>query len=199
MDNVIDARGFPCPQPVLIAKRALKEHKGAFSILVSGVEQADNVQMFIQRNGCSSKCESIENGFMIHVEREKSNQPASSCEYSTVSGDDSLVLSVPSLHMGSGIDNELGNILIRALFHTLTESDVIPDTIVFYNSGVKLAVKGSPILEDLGVLQMKGIRILVCGTCLGYFDLTEDILAGKISNMYDIAETMLKADRTVSI
>ncbi len=200
MDNVIDARGFSCPQPVLMTKHALKEKKGAFSILVSGAEQAENVQMFIQRNGCTSKCESIENGFMIHVEREKSNKPVSSTfENPPVSGGGSLVLSVPSRHMGSETDEELGDILIRALFHTLTESDVLPDTIVFYNSGVKLAVEGSPVLEDLSVLQEKGIRILVCGTCLGYFNLTKDIRAGRVSNMYDIAETLLQADRTVSI
>lgn len=78
MDDVIDARGLPCPRPVLLAKRALKERKDTFKILVSGAEQADNVRRFLQRNGCFSKSESFENGFLIHVEREKSDQTASS-------------------------------------------------------------------------------------------------------------------------
>jgi hypothetical protein len=41
--------------------------------------------------------------------------------------------------------------------------------------------------------------MLVCGTCLGYFELNDELVAGQVSNMYDIAETMLRAGKVVNL
>jgi len=69
---------------------------------------------------------------------------------------------VPSDIMGRG-DEELGGILVRAFFHTLGEVKPLPDAIIFFNSGVKLVVEGSPVVEDLQALKTRGIEILACG------------------------------------
>jgi hypothetical protein len=55
------------------------------------------------------------------------------------------------------------------------------------------------VLEDLCALEAEGIEMLVCGTCLGYFELTERLAAGQVSNMYDIAETILGAGKVVNL
>ena len=47
--------------------------------------------------------------------------------------------------------------------------------------------------------ESQGIQILVCGTCLGYFELTERLAVGQVSNMYDIAETMLSSGKVVNL
>lgn len=99
--------------------------------------------------------------------------------------------------MGRGESAELGQVLIRSFFHTLLEIERRPDVIVFYNSGVRLVVEGSPILEDLRALAEQGVQILACGTCLGYFDLKDRVAVGTVSNMYTIAETLLEAGRVV--
>jgi selenium metabolism protein YedF len=111
----------------------------------------------------------------------------------------SLVLAVESELMGRGEHNELGHILIRNLFHVLTEAVSLPDTILFFNSGVKLVVEGSPVLEDLRALAGRGVRMLACGTCLGYYDLKEKVAVGEVSNMHAIAETIMQAARVVSL
>lgn len=72
-------------------------------------------------------------------------------------------------------------------------------TILFFNSGVKLVVEGSPVLEDLRNLCGQGVEILACGTCLGYYELKEKIAVGEVSNMYNIAETMLRAGKVVGL
>jgi selenium metabolism protein YedF len=110
-----------------------------------------------------------------------------------------LVLTVPSQVMGRGDTEELGQILVRSFFHTLGEVEPLPDTIIFFNSGVKLVAEGSPVLEDLQALSERGIHILACGTCLGYFGLKEKIAVGEVSNMYTIAETLLGAERVVNL
>jgi selenium metabolism protein YedF len=109
-----------------------------------------------------------------------------------------LVLLISSDTMGRG-DPELGDILMRGFFHTLGEVEPLPQTVVFLNSGVKLACEGSAMLDDLYTLEAEGVEILVCGTCLGYFELTDKLVAGQVSNMYDIAETMLSAGKLVSL
>jgi selenium metabolism protein YedF len=111
----------------------------------------------------------------------------------------SLVLVVPSELLGRGEHDELGQILMRGFFHTLGEVQPLPDTMIFFNSGVKLVAEGSPVVEDLRALAEEGVEILACGTCLGYYDLKEDVAVGRVSNMYTIAETMVAAGRLVNL
>jgi selenium metabolism protein YedF len=108
-----------------------------------------------------------------------------------------LVLVVSSEVMGRGEHAELGGILIRSFFHVLGEVEPTPAVILFFNSGVKLVVQDSPVLQDLEALAKQGVEILACGTCLGYYDLTDQVAVGEVSNMYTIAETMLGAGKTV--
>jgi selenium metabolism protein YedF len=96
--------------------------------------------------------------------------------------------------MGRG-DDTLGDVLMRGFIHTLLQLKPLPDIIICYNAGVKLAVKDSAVLDDLQALEKAGTEILVCGTCVHYFSLGDQIAAGHISNMYDIAETMAGAAR----
>ena len=45
--------------------------------------------------------------------------------------------------------------------------------LVFVNNGVKLTIDGAEALEALKSFEAKGLKILVCGTCLAHFDLLE--------------------------
>jgi selenium metabolism protein YedF len=110
-----------------------------------------------------------------------------------------LVLTVPSEFMGRGEHDELGHVLIRGFFHALGELQPLPEKIIFFNSGVKLVVEGSPVLEDLQALSRRGVEITACGTCLEYYKLKEHSAVGEISNMYTIAETMLGACKVISL
>jgi selenium metabolism protein YedF len=100
--------------------------------------------------------------------------------------------------MGRG-DDELGQVLLRNYLHTLTEIDLRHGTLILFNSGVRLAVEGSPVLEDLKCLVDQGVQVLLCGTCLNHFQLKSKVAVGEISNMYVIAETMLDAGKVVSL
>ncbi len=110
-----------------------------------------------------------------------------------------LVLVVSSEFMGRGEHAELGQILVRSFFHVLGEVEPRPATVVFFNSGVKLVAEDSPVLGDLRGLDERGVGILACGTCLAYYGLKEKIAVGEISNMYAIAEVMLRAGKVVNL
>ena len=69
--------------------------------------------------------------------------------------------------------------------------------ILFYNGGAFLTCEGSESLEDLKSLEAQGVEIRTCGTCLNFYGLTEKLQVGDVTNMYDIAERMSKADRII--
>ncbi len=68
-----------------------------------------------------------------------------------------------------------------------------PQKIVFYNNGVKLVTKSSPVIDHLRDLEKMGVELLLCATCVSFYNLEDQIGAGILSNMYVIAEAMASA------
>ena len=106
------------------------------------------------------------------------------------------VVAIAADTMGEGAD-ELGKTLLKAFVFSLTQQEKLPRTILFYNGGAHLTCEGSPMLEDLKVLEAEGVEILTCGTCLNFYGLTEKLRIGTVTNMYVIAEKMLNAGNVV--
>ncbi|MCI2425035.1 sulfurtransferase-like selenium metabolism protein YedF [Candidatus Acetothermia bacterium] len=94
---------------------------------------------------------------------------------------------------------ELGRLLMHNFLHTLSEVSSRPERIILVNSGVKLVIEGSEVLDDLRVLEGQGTEILACGTCLGYYEIKDKVAVGQISNMYDIASALLGAGKIVAL
>lgn len=197
MAKIVDARGLPCPQPVLLTRDALRESDAVTTIVDSDTAR-HNVTRMAEKAGYTVRAEEREDGVYLHITRGEAAPEAAPAPTPAPSGGP-LVLVIPSEFMGRGEHEELGQILIRGFLHTLNEVSPLPDVIIFFNSGVKLTVEGSPVLEDLRSLEAQGVQILICGTCLGYYGLKEKVAVGEVSNMYTIAETMLQAGKVVSL
>ena len=82
---------------------------------------------------------------------------------------------------------------------TLEQSEVHPPKVILINSGVKLACEGSEVLEDLQELSAKGTEILSCGTCLDFFGIKKKLSVGKVSNMYEILNSLGRAGKVIKI
>ena len=197
MTRTVDARGLPCPQPVIQTRNALQE-SAAVTTIVDNVTAQQNVTRMAEKSGCTVQAEEREDGIYLHIGKGELPQGEAGTQPPSTLAGGPLVLVIPDDSMGRG-DHELGQILIRGFFHTLGEVEPLPDTIIFFNSGVKLVVDGSPVLEDLQDLRGRGVEILACGTCLGHYDLKDKVAVGEVSNMYTIAETMLGAGKVISL
>jgi selenium metabolism protein YedF len=183
---------------VIQTRNALQEYDAVVTIVDNETAQR-NVTRMAEKSGATVVAEKKGDGIYLSITRgERAPVPSPEGEACSPPADDPLVLVIPSNTMGRG-DVELGEILIRGFFHTLGEVQPLPSTIIFLNSGVKLVVEGSPVVEDLQALAGKGIEILACGTCLGHFGLKDKIAIGEISNMYAIAEAMLGAAKVVTL
>jgi selenium metabolism protein YedF len=206
MSKIVDARGLACPQPVIKTKNALETNDGVVVIVDNPVAR-ENVSRLAKSLGCEPNVEEKPDGTYIAIfpvdkeSRNASSKAGLSCpprNADTGQKPGPLVITIQQDRMGRG-DDELGYVLIKSFIHTLGEVSPAPDVIVFLNTGVKLSVKGSDVVEDLKNLQKKGVQILVCGTCLNFFGLTDELEAGIISNMYDISDTLLSAGKIVSV
>ena len=200
MTETVDARGFPCPQPVIMTRNALRESDAVMTIVDNDAAR-QNVTRMAEKAGATVQVEEREDGIYLHITKKGAprnlvfqKKPG----FSTAPASGPLVLVVSANSMGRG-DHNLGQVLIRSFFHTLGEVEPLPDAIIFFNSGVELVVDGSPVLEDLQYLRERGVEILACGTCLGYYDLKDKVGVGEVSNMYTIAETMLGAGKVVGL
>jgi len=72
-----------------------------------------------------------------------------------------------------------------------------PDRLILINSGVQLASEGSKVLETLKDLSKGGVDIVSCGTCIDFYGLKDKMRVGSISNMYEIIQSLLEADRLI--
>lgn len=89
--------------------------------------------------------------------------------------------------------------LIVKYFSLLNENNILPSVICFYTDGVKLAVTGSPVLQQLKDLERKGVHLILCGTCLEYYQLTDQVQVGIVGGMTDIIEAQFRAEKVISI
>lgn len=100
--------------------------------------------------------------------------------------------------MGHG-DTELGQKLIGSFLRKLWAGEKKPETVVFYNSGVKLLTRDSTVLDSLQGLAGAGVDLLACGTCVSFFSLKELLVVGRVSDMGEIAGLLMTADQVVTI
>jgi selenium metabolism protein YedF len=203
MKKIIDAKGLACPQPVILTKKAL-DQEDEITVIVDNDTAAENVRRMGTKSGCTVDTEKKEDGTChVHLSKKQGGTaPAETEQSPSGTFDDScatagpLVVVISSDQMGRGND-ELGHVLMRSFIHTLLTLDPLPETLIFYNTGVKLTVKESEVLDDLRKIEEAGVSILVCGTCLNYFGISSDLACGVVSNMYDITSTMAAAGRLV--
>jgi selenium metabolism protein YedF len=203
----IDAKGQPCPQPVVLAKKALEE--GGFDLLEIAVDNdaaVENVSRFAAHEGHKvESVEAVQGETVIRIRRAAVAAPGTAGAGSAavprsesadagegaIGPDGVATLFVGSSAIGSGSD-ELGELLMKGFISTILELPVLPERVIFMNSGVRLAIEGSPALDKLAALAARGVEILSCGTCLDYYKVKEKLAVGRITNMFEIAALLMR-------
>ena len=197
-NKTIDARGLACPLPVVNAKNAALEMKngGQLTVLVDNEIAVQNLQKFAVQRGytaSASKQAEKEYAVVLQVPGSDGTPAADACvQCSPVSEKNGMVVVLSGNTMGAG-DEKLGKALMKAFVFALTRQDVLPETILCYNSGAFLSCEGADTLDDLKSLEAEGVNILTCGTCLDFYGIKDKLAVGCVTNMYEIVETMQRA------
>ena len=198
MSPIIDARGKACPTPVIMAKKAISAGESTFTVLVDNTTAVENLKRLAENQGFDAAV--TEQGGAFHLAFVRTGCPA--CEEAVNSplpapGGDWAVFVGRDI-IGDG-DRELGTNLMRMFFYTLAQGEDKPGAVLFMNAGVKLPTLDEQVVEHLKALSAVGVEILVCGTCLNFYGLTDQLRVGTVSNMYDIVTRMQKAGKVVSL
>lgn len=96
-------------------------------------------------------------------------------------------------------DDELGIKLMGAFLRKLWANPTKPETIIFYNSGVKMMAKDSNVLEVLHGLYDQGVDLVACGTCIEHYGLRDKVEVGRCSDMVEIVATMMDYDKVITV
>jgi selenium metabolism protein YedF len=196
MSSEVDARGLACPQPVIATKKALDAIRdGVVTTIVDNAAAKENVAKLAAANGCGVSIEEKDAHYRIRIT--KGTPPAADAGKPVSPAGAATVYLITRDTLGHGSE-ELGAILMKSFLYTLGESEPLPKAILLINSGVKLAVEGSPVLEYLASFAECGVQVLSCGTCLDYFQLKDRLAAGGVTNMYTIL-TELSAGKTITL
>lgn len=207
MEKTVDARGMACPLPVVNAKKAAEEMQtgDVLTVLVDNEIAVQNLQKFANHKGYHVTGERLaEKEFAVKMqivsEKMQPLQEAEETEEEMNCTPDSkkkgMVVVLSANVMGTG-EEKLGKALMKAFVFALTRQDVLPETIVCYNTGAYLTCEGADTLEDLKSLEAEGVNIITCGTCLDFYGIKDTLAVGSVTNMYEIVETMENAGKLI--
>lgn len=212
----IDARNKSCPQPVILATKALDQLAAQgdadqeLEVLANEMVAVENLKRLAASRGRAVEVVEGAGEWSVRIAGTHNlagdaaatdgetpafeavcdlpaTQPG---QLATVTHGSPVVVAVGDDVMGRG-DKELGRILLKGIIYAFANADVPPAKMVFFNDGAKVTCEGSPSIDDLRELESRGCEILTCGTCLDFHGLKEKLAVGGVTNLYAISQILL--------
>ena len=203
----VDCKGLPCPQPLIATRKAMRENAVGTEIEISVDNETarGNVTQMLADFGVSISFETRDGLFIgrfinPEVKEEASALPAIEEMACLTTG---ATMQHPTLLCATNVlgvgDDTLGAILMKGFLSTLAEWDPRPKEILFLNAGVKLCTKESGALDTLKALEASGVELLICGTCVDFYKIREQIAVGTITNMQRISQSIAQTSKLVRL
>lgn len=202
-DISIDCKGLPCPQPVLKCKDAIeRKSPERLEVTVDNDAARENVSRFMAVQGFTVQSRQEGANHIVTGVR-KDNGECAECTILdqaeiTALVTDKILVFIATETIGSGDDTLGGNLMYNFI---LTLKELGPDLwrIILVNGGVKLAISENRCMEQLKKLEESGVSVLVCGTCLEFFSLTDKRGVGDVTNMLDVVTSFQLASKTIRV
>lgn len=192
MKKTVDARGLSCPEPVIMIKKALDSQDiDEVLAIVDNRAALENIARMAKTLNFESMIEEQEGSYYINIIKDELQTGKENLRGNTV-------VLLKSNVLGQG-DDKLGSVLMKGFMYTLTQMEGELKALLFLNSGVLLTTSGSELIEHLQQLEVNGVEIRSCGTCLEYYGLTDKLEVGTVGNMYSIVEDMLHASKVITL
>ncbi len=199
----LDCRGLSCPQPVLNTKAEVDKGLKEIKVRVDNQAASDNVSHFLTSQGFQVSEEALGRDFLVSGNRVGEPQvpqvdPSSYQCGLPAENPAKICALITTDRIGLG-DDDLGMKLMASYLATLKEMGPDLWRIILLNGAVRMAVAGAANLDSLKELEESGVSILVCGTCLTFFDLLDQKAAGETTNMLDVVTSLQVAGKVISI
>ena len=69
MNKKVDARGLSCPQPVILAKKAIEADAFPVEVQVDSIAARENVRRMAEKNGCSVTVNGSDDEFTLVLQK----------------------------------------------------------------------------------------------------------------------------------
>ena len=193
-ENLIDARGRCVPIPVgEIESRLLQSNLPYLVMVVNTPKDRENIIALAESMDYRVKVYNEGQDYYIRIEKEEDvGLPVD------LSTDFEQVLLVTSDQWGTG-DEALGKQLLHLFFNELTDGGVLPQSIVFVNSGVKLACEASEILSELLDLERRSVRIFTCEKSLEFYGLKHKLCVGSVVKTFHLVYYLTTAPKVLTL
>lgn len=202
--TTLDMLGKPCPMPMVAAQKALATpDTHEIDVLVDNTIAVQNLKKMAAGKGYAFAF-AKEGAAQYRVHLAASGQAAVEAYTApakpapTADMAQGATILITKDQMGEGSE-ELGRILIKGFVFALTELEHPPACVIFLNGGVRLACEGANTLADLQTMQAGGTKIYACGTCLNYYQLTNQLQVGEVTDMMNIARLLTGAGRLITL
>lgn len=202
MSKVIDCKKMSCPLPVVNTKKYFDNiDAGEATVIVDNEIARNNIMKLAVKQKFT--CEMSKSGSDYKIKLIKRKEQGKDLVEDLVEEKVSLNsekygIVIGSNTMGSG-DDDLGKILMKSYLFALSEAEIIPTHLIFLNSGVCLTEKDSNTIKSINKLKERGVDIVVCGTCIEFYNIQDNIGVGEVSNMYSIVEIINECDKVFKI
>lgn len=206
MPTILDCKGEPCPNPVLRCKRLLDEQTPQkVEVIVDNEAAMDNVSRYLASKGMRID-DTRKDGTLWTIKASQADAeglPSAAQASQTGTepkqvGAHKILVFLTSDIIGRG-DDTLGGKLMGNFLNTLPELGDALWRIIMVNGAVKLATATSPAIDALRKLEAAGVSILVCGTCLEFFQLMDQKAVGQVTNMLDVVTSQQVADKVITL
>ena len=222
MPIVLNCENEPCPNPVLRCKRLLDEQTPQkVEVIVDNEAAMDNVRRYLSSKGmhiedtrkdgtlwtitASSLAPSASQASQAPRAPQEVSSDTDPANQAAQAGSEACPVCVPKIlvfltadTIGQG-DETLGARLMGNFLNTLPELGDALWRIIMVNGAVKLATAANPAIEALKKLEAAGVSILVCGTCLEFFQLMDQKEVGQVTNMLDVVTSQQLADKVITL
>ncbi len=203
----VDCKGLPCPQPLIATRKAMRENPVGteIEVCVDNETARGNLTQMLADFGVSISFKTRDGLFIgrfinPEVKEEAATLPAieeMACPTTGATMQQPTLLCATNV-LGVG-DDTLGAILMKGFLSTLAEWTPPPKEILFLNAGVKLCTKESGALDTLKALEASGVELLICGTCVDFYKIREQIAVGTITNMQRISQSIAQTSKLVRL
>ncbi|NLH90891.1 MAG: sulfurtransferase-like selenium metabolism protein YedF [Atopobium sp.] len=194
----IDARNLACPRPVVLALEALPKLAAGESlqVVVNESVAVGNLTRLAAEKNCDLATETNAKETTLTLTPRAAVSASESAEAEAqelcdIPASGASVIAVDTDSMGRG-NEELGKILVKGFIYALAHQDKVPEKMLFFNGGAHLTCEGSESLEDIRELEKRGTTILTCGTCLDFYGIRDKLAVGGVTNLYEIAKTVVE-------
>ena len=194
----INAINKACPIPVVETKKMLATLKQGDSVevTVDNFIAVQNISKMAEQKQLEMTTEKVnDNHYIVRLTIQEVEE-STRVKDEAVQRPEHTTVVIASDKMGDG-DEKLGHLLMKGFIYALTEQEILPQTVLLYNTGAYLSTETSESIADLKYLEAQGVEVLTCGTCLNHYGLAEKLAVGSATNMYVIVEKQLEATKLV--